>query len=1428
MNRQNAILNLVVTVAMLMVLAASALYPTPASAIQPPGAATAAIEPAQQGPDPLRPVVQQPVKNDVSPALRDMNPHQLLSQPEGEIPLLRLPKAQSAPTLLGQGVDPVLQSQPGLANMPAPLANFDGVDNQTTLTPPDTQGDIGYDPATGKKYYLQWVNIWFAVWDVTDLANPTKVYPATGFADGNSLWSGFGGAAACQSTNDGDPITLFDPIANRWFMSQFALPNYPSGPFYVCIAVSQSADPTGAWYRYAYEWTDGNGNDVMNDYPKFGVWPDGYYMTVNQFYGSDSYCQGAWCGGGVAAFERAKMLNGQSAQMVKFDLLHANVNFGGMLPSDLDGPTLPPAGAPNYFAEVDDSSYIGPTDAMRLWEFKVNWTTPASSTFGINGQPNLTLPVASFTPICSTCIPQPDTSVQLDTLGDRLMHRMAYRNFGDHESMVVNHTVDAGSGRAGVRWYEVRRTGGAWSIYQQGTFAPSDGLYRWMGSLAMDHMGNTALGYSVASSSLYPSVRYAGRLADDPLDQMPQAEVTLVTGSGSQTSSYHRWGDYSMMGLDPEDDCTFWYTQEYYPATSSAHWYTRIGAFKFPNCVLETRGTLVGRVSDAATGLGLASVTIQAVPGSGEPATWSSKDDGIYLAKLVSDTYTVTASTYGYLPQTATGITVSVGMTSTKNFSLTATSYHVVSGTVRDAVTGWPLYSHITLAGEPHNPPTPLTSFWTDPVSGFYSVTLAEGITYTLSAAAWAPGYLPASQAIGPLTADATLNFDLAVNPATCNAPGYSPGCVPSAGGLVVGNVYDANTSTPLAGASVANSRGDVATAQTTQDPAVADSFYTLFAPAGVQPLTATMAGGYAPVVQTPTVVQSNTIRQDFTLPAGKLAYTPAGLEAALQMGQSAVLPLTLTNGGGLAADFSLSEIDQGYGPLAPTFVNVPGSHRALGSSGRAGVGAPFRYPGGYTYYDPNPLMPTPANVLLLFADQGDGEPLRSTLSSYSDIGTVATHNAFSITPTLADLRPYDVVIVWNDFAFADPVAVGNALADYVDGSGRVVVAAFAWYATGDLGGRFANGSYSPFISEGLGNHPDGASLGAYDVGHPIMQGVAAVTERYRNYVALSPGAELVARWNDGEEFIAAKGRVVAINSYPGYYYQWIGDAGIILHNAVKYLMAPTDVPWLSETPISGTLATSTQQLVNVGLNAEALRTADPGQYRAQLRIQHNTPYPLANVPVTLTLSAPSSWGKLNGTVAGLGACDAPGAALSNATVVITNNAGTAWTQTTDSGGNYQLWMAASESPLTLTVSFTGYVPLTMAGIVITLQMTTTQPVALRLAAPCLAYNPSAFDITLVKGQSITLALTITNSGPLPLNWALTKDAPWLTTTPTAATGLTGAQIVGVRFDATALDAGTYTTPMSLTHNAPGSTVVLPTTLNVIVYKVYLPIVSKQ
>ncbi|HET6211681.1 MAG TPA: hypothetical protein VFE14_02280, partial [Micromonosporaceae bacterium] len=425
----------------------------------------------------------------------------------------------------------------GTAAFPDFGANFEGVGNLDAVLPPDTNGDVG------PNHYVQMINIHFAVFSKTGAL-------LLGPLPDNSLWDGFGGP--CESHNDGDPVVLYDEAANRWMMSQFAL-NTPDG-HHQCMAISQTPDPTGAWFRYDFLYHATR----INDYPKYGIWPDAYYMTANEF-------APGFVGVGAVAFEREKMLAGQAARMVYF---HLGPDFGGVLPADAEG-LAPPAGAPNPFSMFDDDAFgTSPTDRLLMWDFHVDWTNPGASTFGgSSGEPNRFLETAPFdSNMCNfarNCVPQQGTAQRLDAISDRLMYRAAYRNFGDHASIVLNHTVDVdGADHAGVRWYELRSAGTGWTIQQQGTYSP-DSASRWMGSAAMDVNGNIAIGYSTSSSTSFPSIRMAGRLSTDPAGQLAQGERTLIAGTGSQTHSAARWGDYSSMSVDPSDGCTFWFTTEY-------------------------------------------------------------------------------------------------------------------------------------------------------------------------------------------------------------------------------------------------------------------------------------------------------------------------------------------------------------------------------------------------------------------------------------------------------------------------------------------------------------------------------------------------------------------------------------------------------------------------------------------------------------------------------------------------------------------------------------------------------------------------------------------------------------------------------------------------------------------------------------------------
>jgi hypothetical protein len=526
----------------------------------------------------LHPDTRQAVSFDESPPLRSIPPaYNASAKQEAERENWMKPRSQVANFV---SVDPVVQHSFGASAMPTPILTFKGYtqhDNAATgpliFWPPDTEGDVGLN------HYFQWNNVGLKIFDKAG----NLIY---GPVPGNTLFQGMTGpgGTACSGTNSGDPIVLYDTMADRWLASQFTTETLPSGPTYECIAISKTGDPTGQYYRYAFQASPTTDPSRFEDYPHFGVWPDAYYMTTNEF---DVGPSGdippiGFVGAGNFAFERAEMLVGNpAARMVYF---HLDPPYGGMLPSDLDGPNNPPAGSPNYFVEVDDEFGEPAADQLSIFKFHVDWSNVLSSTF--TGP--TTVPVAAFDPgLCEAergaCIPQPDTKQMLESITDRLMYRLAYRNFGDHESLVVNHTVDAdGTGHAGIRWYELRSPGTSPTIHQQGTYAP-DASHRWMGSISMDGDGNIALGYSVSNATdVYPSIRYTGRLAGDPLGQLPQGEATLYAGLGSQTANA-RWGDYSMMGIDPSDDCSFWYTQEYYGATGD-YWLTRIGKFRFPTC----------------------------------------------------------------------------------------------------------------------------------------------------------------------------------------------------------------------------------------------------------------------------------------------------------------------------------------------------------------------------------------------------------------------------------------------------------------------------------------------------------------------------------------------------------------------------------------------------------------------------------------------------------------------------------------------------------------------------------------------------------------------------------------------------------------------------------------------------------------------------
>lgn len=530
---------------------------------------TPAAEPSAAG----KAVELKLVKFDVSPPLRDVK---VKPKSTKSVKIFRdpttFPDVEELPEdwngKVGTRFSPhVHQKSPGSrATIPTPSANVEGLgrglqDFPTNVgVPPDTTGGVGLD------YYIQWVNTWFAFFEkdgsIVDLDGDD-------WRDGNTLWDGFGGR--CEFSNEGDPVALYDQLAGRWVMTQFGLGATSNGPHYQCVAVSTTGDPLGTWNRYEYQWP----NSYLNDYPKLSVWTDGYYLTVNEF-----QCSGPWSnynctgvGGAVAVFDRENLIQGTTPRPAQyFDLTYTNI-----LPVDLDGDTEPPAGSPGYFVNVKG----GVSHYVRIWETFIDWDNSANSTCGdASNNPSSIVNVTAFNN--TNGIEQPNTTEVLDAMSPRAMFRAPYRNFGDHESLLLTHTVGNPGGK---RWYEIRDPGGTPVLYQEGTYNP-DAEERWMGGIAMDNAGNIALGYSVSGSATSPSVRVTGRLADDPLGTMAFSELEVATGSGRQNpvSGRNRWGDYSTMSIDPADDCTFWYTQEYVTGIGAFIWRTRIAAFKFDEC----------------------------------------------------------------------------------------------------------------------------------------------------------------------------------------------------------------------------------------------------------------------------------------------------------------------------------------------------------------------------------------------------------------------------------------------------------------------------------------------------------------------------------------------------------------------------------------------------------------------------------------------------------------------------------------------------------------------------------------------------------------------------------------------------------------------------------------------------------------------------
>jgi Carboxypeptidase regulatory-like domain/Cleaved Adhesin Domain len=708
----------------------------------------------------LKPVVRTAVRHDTSQKMRNVRPDKNLKTHKLKaLPLRSPPHSVSGAT--SRTADVQRSKTVTTDALPSFGQNFEGVSNLNGVFPPDT------NMAVGPNDIVQTVNFSFAVYNKS---GGTLLGPETL----GTLWQGFGGACDPatdpSAANGGDVVALYDEQANRFIVTQLAYPQLTtgSGGFHECIAVSQTGDPTGAWFRYDFLASD----HTLNDYPKLGVWPDAYYMSQNDFPNDGNSNQN---GVTVTAFDRAQMLAGQQATSVSFT---TGSQYANLLPSNTEGGALgvsPPDGAPNPYFMSCDAQAGGPcsSDQMDEWDFHVDFSNPASSTFGNNGDPTTTMPVAEFNSnLCNfsgNCIPQPGTTQGLDALSDRLMYQSAYRNLaGGTQAVVLNQSVNVstnGGNQAGVRWYELTNTGSGWQVGQQGTYAP-DTDNRWMGSANIDASGDIAIGYSVASASTFPSIRVAGRLAGDPAGQLSQGEQTLIAGTGSQTGAdifgRGRWGDYSAMQVDPTDSCTFWYTTEYIQTTGGDPWQTRVGSFKFPSCTAGPHGTVTGTVTNASNGNPIAGATV-----STSTVSTTTDSQGHYTMVLPAGSVDVTYSAFGFTSKTESGVQVTDGGTTTQDEALTpAPSVHV-TGTVTDGSGhGWPLHASIDITGDPNGP------VWTNPATGQYSVDLPANSTEALTVTTDLPGYQTVNDTVTTGTGDLTHNISVPVNPA-CTAPGY-------------------------------------------------------------------------------------------------------------------------------------------------------------------------------------------------------------------------------------------------------------------------------------------------------------------------------------------------------------------------------------------------------------------------------------------------------------------------------------------------------------------------------------------------------------------------------------------------------------------------------------------------------------------------------
>ena len=1239
-------------------------------------------------------------KNDVSAKLRNIKPKPFAKRHTKVIPVLPIghphatragPAAQATrDSVLQSKANPVVQDKLAPANMPGTGLNFDGTSYPGVscfCAPPDTNG------AVGATQYVQMVNEGIQVFDKTtgnSVLGPESIV---------TLWSGFGGP--CETAGAGDPVVAYDSIANRWVISQLAVSAPTFVPNYECVAVSTTSDATGSYNRYAFNLGATFGQNFY-DYPKLGVWPDGYYLSYNIFDSTGN----TFLGPQPFALDRSAMLAGNPATVISTGMLGPNDNQ--LQPAYLDGTAQPPTGAPNPFTEIGSNA-----SAWAVWRFHADFATPANSTFTKAGS----LTPDPFTQLCPTptegvrgCVPQAGVPDQLDALADRSMFRNAYRMLPNGQEALVGDMTVESNGVAGIRWWQISNaTSGTPAFVQQSTYQP-DSTWRWMGSAAMDAQGNLAIGFSASSSSINPQIRYAGRLAGDPPNTLDQGEATLFAGTGSQTATDNRWGDYSDLTVDPVNGCTFWYTNEYYSTTSSFNWRTRVGSFKFPNCTTGPAGTLAGTVTDASTGKPLAGVTVNT--GFGTTMTDSS---GNYSIGLPVGTYNPTYKLFGYADDTESNVSITNGATTTVNVALQPQPSVTLSGTVTDGSGhGWPLYTQIDVAGDPNGP------FFTDPVTGQYSIKLPANASYDVTFSSQLTGYQPVGQTVAVGGTDTTQNVQVPVT-ADCTAPGYSQGspCAKVPGGLVVGNVSDLTTGAAVNGATIIS--GDNPADKTTSfatpnDPNNPGGFYYLFSSlTGSHPFTASDPQ-HSDDTETANVAADATVRQDFKLGSARLVISPTSISSTQVLGNTTTQTLSIQNTGTGPADVQLTGCCGNFQLAAPaghlTWVTPPPANGvAMKANGLSGTATAYPSEAQWTSVAESPSDPS----VLVYED----DPYHPAPNGYVDQALQRlglSYTAF-YNGNFSGFENALASGTWNDVIFANdnyfpPASTLTALNNYAAGGGKLIADSWAVsnYLTNPL---WATLGFQFAASDGGPNpvhywQPDNPIFTHPNNAPELTQPTSG---RYGIYGQMGdPLSGFQALAGDTTSSAAGHARLILGNNdhtiFKGFTDgQWDQDAngnGVaddveLWQNMIFGIVNGFSVPWLGVSPSQVSVPVGGTANVTVTLSATtADQVTQPGTDTAQILVTSpSTPQTISPVPVTMNVSPPKGWGKIVGTLSGEN-CSQVTAPLPG--VVFVNGKGQKgyqFTLKTDKNGNFAFWGPAAASPWSLQASANGWIPVT-------------------------------------------------------------------------------------------------------------------------------------